>query len=178
MRYLFSITSATLLVAVLTITSTAVAEAPKEEPTRVGALSATPFAVSDALQQALDDTLADCAGCFASIAPWRLSRIAAPADVFSSATLLDVLLAADTQLPWAARGEVDPQALALRLGSATLVDAIAAEADPAGGGYRLGAYRWSHPTAPDYCSGETLYLLYFPRTAVLFAFRFDSSSEC
>ena len=51
-------------------------------------------------------------------------------------------------------------------------------ADPSGGGFRLGAYKWSHPTQPDFCSGETLYYMYFEATRVLFVFRFDSSSEC
>ena len=65
------------------------------------------------------------------------------------------------------------------LGSqSALIGQISAVADPAGGGFKLGAYRWSHPTAPDSCSGETLYFMYFERTGALFAFRFDSSHEC
>ncbi|HEY0992550.1 MAG TPA: hypothetical protein VGD80_36100 [Kofleriaceae bacterium] len=65
------------------------------------------------------------------------------------------------------------------LGSqSALIGQISGVADPSGGGFKLGAYRWSHPTAPDSCSGETLYFMYFERTGALFAFRFDSSHEC
>jgi hypothetical protein len=105
--------------------------------------------------------------------------VGTPAEVFSSQEIFFLLLEQDAQLPWGLRGEVNAQALPLLLGSnAGLVNQISQFADPSGHGYRLGAYKWSHPTAPDFCSGETVYLMYFPHTGVLFAFRFDSSSEC
>src|SRR5688572_87387 len=145
-------------------------------PATQQALTIDPIDLPAALQAQVN---AATVGQISSITPWQVIPIGTPAEVFSSPDIFFTLLDLDAQLPWALRGEVNPQALPGLLGSnAGLVNQISQFADPSGQGYRLGAYKWSHPTAPDFCSGETVYLMYFPHTGVLFAFRFDSSSEC
>jgi hypothetical protein len=118
--------------------------------------------------------------CFTSVTAWQVDPIGAPAEVFSSDDLLFAILDLDIQLPWVGVGEIPSKSLVeriLRSGRPAL-NAITSFGDASGGGFRVGLYAWSHPTAPDFCSGETLDLMYFPRTGVLVAFRFDSSHEC
>jgi hypothetical protein len=142
-------------------------------------ITADPFDISDELRDRIDEVQSECQ-CFGSLTPWSVIPVSPAADVFASDSLLEVLVGQDIQLPWVAAGAINPLALDNLLGPdhAGLIDEIAAVADPAGGGYELGAHKWSHPTAPDFCSGETIYEMYFPDSGVLFAFRFDSSHEC
>jgi hypothetical protein len=144
------------------------------------ALSTQPIAIPATLQAQINATIAAC-DCFSSITAFRVSPRAPAAQVFSSIDVLFAILDLDLQLPWAAAGEINAAALAGRLapsGQKALLTSIQQFADPSGTPFRLGAHKWSHPTQPDFCSGETLYLQYFENTGVLFAFRFDSSSEC
>jgi len=141
-------------------------------------LTADPLEIPATLQAQINAAIAAC-HCVESIAPWQVIPTGTAAQVFSSPGVLFAVLDLDVQLPWAAAGQINPGALNVLLGSqAGLINQISAVADPSGGGFKLGAYRWSHPTAPDFCSGETLYFMYFERTGALFAFRFDSSHEC
>jgi len=141
-------------------------------------LAADPLELPATLQAQIDAAVAAC-DCFSSVTSWQVSPTGTAAQVFSSPDVLFAMLDLDVQLPWVAAGEINAGALSVRLGSqAGLINQISSYADPSGGGFRLGAYQWSHPTAPDFCSGETLYFMYFERTGVLFAFRFDSSHEC
>ena len=136
------------------------------------------FDVSPELQAAIDEARAAC-GCFGDVKAVRVPAGTPAGDVFASGDVLFALVDLDVQLPWAAAGEINRLALANLLGDrAALEGEIAAEADPSGGAFRLGAYAWSYPTAPDFCSGEKLYVMYFPRSGVVFSFRFDASSEC
>jgi hypothetical protein len=143
-------------------------------------LTATPLALPTSLRAEIDQAIAVC-GCFSTVTSWQVSPVATSAQVFSSQEVLSAVLDLDIQLPWVASGEIAGSALASRLApssqKAVLVH-IADFADPSGGGFHLGQYSWSHETAPDFCSGETLYFMYFERTGALFAFRFDSSHEC
>jgi hypothetical protein len=142
------------------------------------ALDVGGFGFSAELQQAIDDAR-DACGCFGDVKAVEVPAYTPAGEVFYSDDVLYALLDLDVQLPWAAAGEINALALSNLLGAqSSLINAIAAEADPSGGGFRLGAHSWSHMTAPDYCSGEKLYLMYFRRTGVVFSFRFDSSSEC
>ncbi len=142
------------------------------------ALDVGDWGYSAELQAAIDEAR-DACGCFGDVKAIEVPAGTAASAVFSSGDVLDALLDLDVQLPWAAAGEINAGALANLLGAQSgLIDAIAAEADPSGGAFRLGAYSWSYPTAPDYCSGEKLYLVYFRRSGVVFSFRFDASSEC
>jgi len=175
--------------AVLFLLSLSVAGCSLSEPTQNGAsaavmsaeaadITAVPFDVSDQLMDRIAEVQAACQ-CFTSLTAWSVVPVSPAGDVFASDSLLEALIGQDIQLPWVAAGEIDPLALDNLLGSqAGLIDDIAAAADPSGGDFQLGAHVWSHPTQPDFCSGETLYLMYFPDTGVLFAFRFDSSHEC
>jgi hypothetical protein len=127
------------------------------------------------------DTLAaiNRCNCFTSVTAWQVNPIATPAEVFNSPDLLFAILDLDVQLPWVGVGEV---------GSKPLVDRILLSGVDAlnkvlllgnrSGGIRVGLYSWLHPTAPDFCSGETLHLLYFPSGGQLVAFRYDSSRDC
>lgn len=140
--------------------------------------SADPLDIPATLQAQIDAAQVAC-NCFTSVTPLEVVPSGTPSEVFSSIDVLFAAVGQDIQLPWVAAGEINRGALANLLGNqAGLIDQLSAFADPSGGRFRLGAYKWSHPTAPDYCSSETLYLMYFPRTRVLFVFRFDSSSEC
>ena len=140
--------------------------------------SADPFDISPALQAQINAARAAC-HCFTSVTPLEVVPTGTPDEVFHSIDVLFAAVGQDIQLPWVAAGEINHGALANLLGSqAGLISRLSAFADPSGGGFRLGAYKWSHPTQPDFCSSETLYLMYFPRTRVLFVFRFDTSSEC
>lgn len=144
------------------------------------ALNIEPIEIPATLQAQIDAAVAAC-GCFSSVTAYEVFPHATPAEVFASADVLFGILDLDVQLPWVGVGEIGQSALAARLapaGQKQLVVQISRFADPAGGGFHLGAYAWSHPTQPDFCSGETLYQMYFPATGVLFAFRFDSSHEC
>ena len=142
-------------------------------------ITAEPLDIAGELQDRIDEVQADCQ-CFGSLTSWSVIPVSPAADVFGSATVLEAIVGLDIQLPWAAAGAINPLALDNLLGPehAGLIDELAAAGDPAGGDYQLGAHKWSHPTAPDFCSSETVYEMYFPATGVLFAFRFDSSSEC
>ena len=142
--------------------------------------SADPLDIPLALEQSIEDAMSAC-NCFTSITPWEVTPVSTAAQVFASDDVLYAIVGQDIQLPWVAHGQINAQALALRLapsGQTGLLDEIAAFADPSGHGFKLGAHKWSYMTAPDYCSSETIYLMYFEHTGVLFAFRFDSSSEC
>ena len=140
--------------------------------------SADPLDIPASLQIQIDAARAAC-HCFTSVTPLEVVPTGTPDEVFHSIDVLFAAVGQDIQLPWVAAGEINHGALANLLGSqAGLINRLAAFADPSGGGFRLGAYKWSHPTQPDFCSSETLYLMYFPRTRVLFVFRFDTSSEC
>lgn len=157
--------------------STAPAAALQQPPQ----LTIDPIDIPATLQAQIDAAVAACGDCFSSVTPWQVIPIGAPADVFASWEIHEILLEQDVQLPWGLRGEVSSQALKVKLqpsGQHGVLDKISQFADPSGQGYRIGAYKWSYMTQPDYCSGETVYLMYFPNTGVLFAFRFDSSSEC
>jgi hypothetical protein len=142
-------------------------------------ITAEPLDIPGELQDRIDQVQADCQ-CFASLTPWSVIPVSPAADVFGSATVLEAIVGPDIQLPWVAAGTINPLALDNLLGPehAGLIDEIAAVGDPAGGDYQVGAHKWSHPTQPDFCSSETVYEMYFPATGVLFAFRFDTSSEC
>ena len=141
-------------------------------------LTADPLSIPSSLATQINAAQAAC-NCFGSATAWEVSPVGSAAAVFSSDEILWNLLEADIQLPWVAYGEVSSQALSNLLGSqAGVLSSISQFADPSGHGYRIGAHKWSHMTAPDYCSSETLYLQYFEHTGVLFAWRFDSSSEC
>ena len=155
--------------------------APEHGPIAMqAALHASPISIPASLQSKINAAIAAC-HCFSSVTPWQVAPVGTPAQVFASADILSDLVGQDAQLPWAPAGEINAAALSVRLAPSgqkgVLVD-ISSFADPSGGGFRLGAWKWSHPTAPDFCSGETLYLQYFPVTGKLFAWRFDSSSEC
>lgn len=140
-------------------------------------LSADPFEVSDEFRARMDQVQAECQ-CFTSLTPWIVDPVSPAAQVFISDNLLEVI-SQDSQLGWGSQGAIDSGQLDDLLGSsAGFVDEIAAVADPGGGTSVLGARHWSRETAPDFCSGETLFLLYFPNTGILFVFRFDSSHEC
>ena len=142
-------------------------------------ITADPLDIPGELQDRIDEVQAGCQ-CFSSLTPWSVIPVSPAGDVFGSDTVLEAIVGQDIQLPWAAAGAINPLALDNLLGSenADLIDDLAAFGDPAGGDFQLGAHKWSHPTAPDFCSSETLYEMYFPATGALFAFRFDSSSEC
>ena len=142
-------------------------------------ITAEPLDIPGDLQDRIDEVQADCQ-CFGSLSSWSVIPVSPAGDVFDSVAVLEAIVGLDIQLPWVAAGAIDPLALDNLLGPqhAGLVDELAAVGDPAGGDYELGAHKWSHPTAPDFCSSETVYEMYFPATGVLFAFRFDSSSEC
>lgn len=153
---------------------------PRPTATTQAALSAQPLTIPSTLQAQINAAIAAC-NCFDTVAAWKVAPIAPAAQVFASEDVLFSILDLDLQLPWVAAGEINSAALAVRLASSgqkALISNISAFADPSGGPFRLGAYAWSHPTQPDFCSGETLYLMYFERTGVLFSFRFDSSHEC
>lgn len=140
--------------------------------------SADPLEIPATLQAQIDAAQAACR-CFTSVTPLEVVPFGTPGEVFHSIDVLFAAVGQDIQLPWVAAGEINPGALANLLESQSgLIQALSTFADPSGGGFHLGAYRWSHPTQPDFCSSETLYLMYFERTRVLFVFRFDSSSEC
>lgn len=144
---------------------------------QLSSLTADPLYIPPALQAQLNAAQAAC-NCFSSATAWEIPDGSA-AEVFSSYDILFALVEWDIQLPWAGYGEVSSGALANLLGSqAGVLSSISQFADPSGHGYRIGAYKWSYMTAPDYCSSETLYLQYYEHTGVLFAWRFDSSSEC
>jgi hypothetical protein len=165
----------TLLIAVAVLGLVGVGRLDASDP-----LSAEPLEIPLALEQSIEDAVSAC-NCFTSVTPWQVSPVGTAAQVFSSEDVLLALVGQDIQLPWVAHGEINAQALATILtpsGQTGVLGEIAAFADPSGHGFRLGAYKWSYMTAPDYCSSETLYLMYFGQTGVLFAFRFDSSSEC
>lgn len=141
-------------------------------------LTADPFEIPATLQAQIDAALAALPR-ITSITPWQVIPIGAAADVFVAPDVLFQVVGLDVQLPWVAAGQINAGALANLLGpKAGLINQISAVADPSGGGFKLGAYKWSHMTAPDFCSSETLYFMYFERTGALFVFRFDSSSEC
>ena len=142
-------------------------------------ITAEPFEISDELRDRIDEVQSGCQ-CFDSVTSWSVVPVSSASDVFTSDGVLEAIVGQDIQLPWAAAGAINPLALDNLLGPshAELIDDLAAFADPAGGDHELGAHAWSHPTAPDFCSGETIYQMYFPDTGVLFAFRFDSSHEC
>jgi hypothetical protein len=141
-------------------------------------LTADPLEIPATLQAQINAAIAAC-HCVDSITPWQVIPVGTASQVFSSFGVLFAVLDLDIQLPWAAAGQINAGALSVLLGSqAGLINQISAVADPSGGGFKLGAYRWWHPTAPDFCSGETLYFMYFERTGALFAFRFDSSRDC
>ena len=143
-------------------------------------LTTTPLALPASLRTEIDHAIAVC-GCFSTVTSWRVSPVATSAQVFSSLEVLSAVLDLDVQLPWVANGEISGSALAARLspsGQKAVLVHIASFADPSGGGFHLGQYSWSRETQPDFCSGETLQLMYFERTGALFAFRFDSSHEC
>lgn len=118
--------------------------------------------------------------CFTSVTAWQVDPAGPPAEVFSSPDVLFAILDLDIQLPWVGVGEVNSKPLVQRiLLSGTLaLSGVVQFGDPSGGGFHVGLYAWSHPTAPDFCSGETLEQMYFPNTGVLVAFRFDSSHDC
>jgi hypothetical protein len=140
--------------------------------------SADPLDIPASLQIQIDAARAAC-HCFTSVTPLEVVPSGTPDEVFHSIDVLFAAVGQDIQLPWVAAGEINHGALANLLGSQSgLIKQLSAFADPSGGGFRLGAYKWSHPTQPDFCSSETLYLMYFPRTRALFVFRFDTSSEC
>jgi hypothetical protein len=149
-------------------------------PVVTQALSAQPITLPATLQSQINAAIAAC-NCFSSITAFRVTPRGTAAQVFSSPEILFAILDLDVQLPWVAAGEINFAALAAyaaTFGQKPLLTKIQQFADPANGPFRLGAYSWSHPTAPDFCSGETLYLQYFENTGVLFAYRFDSSHEC
>ncbi|MBC7973581.1 MAG: hypothetical protein H7138_01255 [Myxococcales bacterium] len=166
------------LVAVSTLAPAA--SSAQSAPVVTQALSAQPITLPAALQSQINAVIAAC-NCFSSITAYRVVPRGAAAEVFSSPDILFTILDLDIQLPWAAAGEINAAALAVRaatFGQKALLTKIQQFADPSNAPFRLGAYAWSHPTAPDFCSGETLYLQYFENTGVLFAYRFDSSHEC
>lgn len=142
-------------------------------------ITAQPLDIPGELQERIDQVQAACQ-CFASLTPWSVIPVSPAGEVFDSFTVLEAIVGQDIQLPWAAAGAINPLALDNLLGPehAGLIEELAAVGDPADGGYQLGAHKWSHPTAPDFCSSETVFEMYFPATGVLFAVRFDSSSEC
>lgn len=153
---------------------------PLPPPVTQSVLTTTPLALPASLRAEIDQAIAVC-HCFSTITSWRVSPVATSAQVFSSPEVLSAVLGQDVQLPWVASGEISASALASRLspsGQKAVLVHIAEYADPSGGGFHLGQYSWSHETQPDFCSGETLYFMYFERTGALFAFRFDSSHEC
>lgn len=123
--------------------------------------------------------LINTCNCFTSVTGWQVSPVATPAEVFSSPDILFAILDLDIQLPWVGVGEVATKPLIdrIRLSGLDALNAVLVLGDRAAG-IRTGLYAWSHPTAPDFCSGETLYLLYFPADGTLIAFRYDSSHEC
>ena len=139
--------------------------------------SADPFDISAELQAQID-AARDACHCFSSVTPLEVVPFGTPAEVFHSIDVLFAAVGQDIQLPWVAAGEINPSALANLLGdqAGLIKRLIAASGDPTR--FHLGAYKWSHPTQPDFCSGETLYYMYFQTTRILFVFRFDSSSEC
>jgi hypothetical protein len=140
--------------------------------------SADPLAIPLELEQAIEDAQAAC-NCFTSVTPLEVTPVSTAAAVFASDDVLFAVVGQDIQLPWTAHGQQGAGALANLLGGqAGLINQISAFADPSGHGFKLGAHKWRYMTAPDYCSSETIYLMYFEHTGVLFAFRFDSSSEC
>lgn len=157
------------------------AGAPVTAAAQVTAPRADPLEIPDALQDSINDALAACNGCFSNISAWEISPIASPNTVFESFDVLFDILDLDVQLPWAPRGQVPAQALKNLLtpsGQDGVLTEISEFADPQGKGFQIGAWKWSHMTQPDFCSSETLYLMYSQNTGVLFSFRFDSSSEC
>ena len=140
--------------------------------------SADPLDIPATLQAQIDAARAACR-CFTSVTPLEIVPFGTPSEVFHSEDVLFAAVGQDIQLPWVAAGEINAGALTnLLRGQSGLITQLSAFADPSGGGFHLGAYKWSHPTQPDFCSSETLYLMYFQNTRVLFVFRFDSSSEC
>lgn len=140
--------------------------------------SADPFDISPALQAQIDAARAAC-HCFTSVTPLEVVPFGTPAEVFTSIDVLFAAVGQDIQLPWVAAGEINPGALANLLGNQSgLIGQLTAAAEDPTGVFHLGAYKWSHPTQPDFCSGETLYYMYFETSRILFVFRFDSSSEC
>jgi hypothetical protein len=165
----------------LTLVSCAVTEddAAQRDEHLSTSITAEPLDIPGELQDRIDDVQAACQ-CFSGLTSWSVSPVSPAGDVFESITVLEAIVGQDIQLPWVAAGAINPLALDNLLGpeNADLVDELAAFGDPAGGDYQLGAHKWSHPTAPDYCSSETVYEMYFPSTGILFAVRFDSSSEC
>lgn len=124
-------------------------------------------------------SLINTCNCFSSVTRWQVSPVATPAEVFSSPDILFAILDLDIQLPWVGVGEVSSKPLLDRIRRSGLdaLNAVLILGNRAGG-IRTGLYAWSHPTAPDFCSGETLDLLYFPADGTLVAFRYDSSHEC
>lgn len=140
----------------------------------VQSLTATPKPIA-----ASTLTLINACNCFTSVTGWQVSPVATPAEVFSSPDILFAILDLDIQLPWVGVGEVATKPLFDRIRSSSLeaLNQVLILGDRSGG-VRTGLYAWSHPTAPDFCSGETLYLLYFPADGTLVAFRYDSSHEC
>lgn len=140
--------------------------------------SADPFDISAELQAQINAARAAC-HCFFSVTPLEVVPFGTPAEVFHSTDVLFAAVGQDIQLPWVAAGEISPGALANLLGNqAGLINQLTAAAEDPTGVFHLGAYKWSHPTQPDFCSGETLYYMYFETTRILFVFRFNSSSEC
>ena len=140
--------------------------------------SADPLDIPATLQAQIDAARAAC-HCFTGVIPLEVVPFGTPDEVFHSIDVLFAAVGQDIQLPWVAAGEINHGALANLLGGQSgLISQLSAFADPSGGGFHLGAYKWSHPTQPDFCSSETLYFMYFENTRVLFVFRFDSSSEC
>lgn len=147
---------------------------------QVTAPRADPLEIPASLQASIDAAIAAC-NCFSNISAWEVSPVATPSEVFQSDDILFDVLDLDVQLPWVRGGVVGAAALKNRLapsGHAGLVTEIAEFADPAGRGFQIGSYKWSRQTQPDFCSSETLYLMYSPNTGVLFSFRFETSSEC
>lgn len=154
------------------------AERPSSPPVALQTLAADPIDLPAGLEAQLAAAQSTC-DCFSSSTAWEVIPAGSAAQVFSSPDIFYTLLDLDAQLPWAGYGQINAGALPNLLGSqAGVLSSVSQFADPSGHGYKLGAYKWSYMTAPDYCSSETLYLQYFEHTGVLFAWRFDSSSEC
>jgi hypothetical protein len=124
-------------------------------------------------------TLINRCNCFVSVTRFRVRPVAPAADVFRSDDVLFSVLDLDIQLPWVGVGEVGTQSLFDRIRRSS-VEALNRTLilGNRSGGIRVGLYAWSHPTAPDFCSGEVLQMLYFPADGTLVAFRYDNSHEC
>jgi len=169
-----------LVLSAVVMMSIAAPAASRAQPAQIQALTTTPVAIPATLQGQINAAIAAC-NCFVSVTAFQVDPAASAAEVFASPDVLFGVLDLDVQLPWVGIGEINAGALAARLtpsGQQSLVRKIQAFADPPRGPFKLGQYAWSHPTQPDFCSGETLWLQYFEHTGVLFAFRFDTSHEC